>query len=82
MIPFESAQQVLVVQSGTALGSEQSPYVFLLDLDARPFEGQAVSLVDTLAWLEVAHTNIETVFENCLGPKARLLFEEEIPSME
>lgn len=82
MIPFESAQQVLVVQSGTALGNEQNSYVFLLDLDARPFEGQTVSLADTLDWLEVAHTNIGMVFESCLGTKARLLFEEKIPSTE
>lgn len=82
MIPFEAAQQVLVVQSGTASNSEEYPFVFLLDLDARPFEGQAVSLADALDWLEGAHTNIEIVFENCLGPKARLLFEEEMPSTE
>lgn len=82
MIPFEAAQQVLIVQSGTASSSEEYPFVFLLDLDARPLEGQGVPLTETLDWLEEAHTNIKMVFENCLGPKARLLFEEEIPLTE
>lgn len=78
VVPFEAEQQALVMQAGTAPTGEDANLVFLLDLDARPLEGQTVPLANTMSWLDKAHTNVETVFESCLGPKARLLFGEEI----
>lgn len=76
VIPFEAARQTLVVQAGTAQGSEEFPVVFMLDLEARPQEEQRVSLAEAMLWLEGAHANVETVFETCLGPRARALFGE------
>jgi len=70
---FNEANMVLVLQSGTGPGSEAFPVSFLLDLTMSP-PMQPVALDDALMWLEQAHANIETVFEECLGPKARELF--------
>jgi len=77
VIPFEGARQSLVVQAGTTRGDDDFPLVFMLDLEARHDEEETVSLAESIAWLEAAHTNVETVFEACIGPKARLLFGEE-----
>ncbi len=81
VVPFAETQQAIVMQAGTAPASEDSHLVFLLDLDARPLDGQTALLANMTSWLEDAHMNVETVFESCLGPKARLLFGEE-PSSE
>lgn len=70
---FNEANMVLVLQSGTGAGSETFPVSFLLDLTMSP-PMLPVALDDALTWLEQAHANIETVFEECLGPKARELF--------
>ncbi len=73
VIPFDDTQMTLVLQSGTVQGSPSAPVAFLLDLTMSPAL-QSVSLSSALSWLEQAHTSIETVFEECLGPKARNLF--------
>ena len=70
---FNDANMALVLQSGTGPGSEEFPVSFLLDLTMSP-PLQPVVLDDALTWLDQAHMNIESVFEECLGPKARELF--------
>lgn len=81
VIPFEAVQQSLIVQAGTTRGDNDFPLVFMLDLEARHDEEETVSLAEAMAWLEKAHLNVETVFESCVGPKARLLFGEEVESV-
>lgn len=73
-IPFDAAQTILVLQSGTLPASESFPFAFLLDLQMTPSPGPAVALNEVPTWLDQAHENIRTVFEQCLGPKARPLF--------
>ena len=73
VIPFDTTQMTLVLQSGTVQGSPAFPVSLLLDLTMSPTL-QSASLDDVLLWLEQAHMSIETVFEECLGPKARDLF--------
>lgn len=80
VIPFEEAQQSLIIQVGTTQGNDEFPVVFMLDIEARHDE-EAVSLAEANTWLEAAHLNVETVFESCVGPKARLLFGEEVESV-
>ena len=76
---FDEANMVLVLQSGTGPGSEAFPVSILLDLTMSPPVQmlppmQPIALDAALMWLEQAHTSIESVFEECLGPKARELF--------
>jgi uncharacterized protein (TIGR04255 family) len=73
-IPFKTASTVLALQSGTVIGSEKFPVAFLLDLEMSPVPDKTVILDKAQEWLEQAHINIEDVFEQCLGPKARDLF--------
>lgn len=71
---WEPAQGVLVLQSGNAQGDATSPIALLLDLALSAANASQITLEDAPAWLEKAHEGIETVFEECLGPKARELF--------
>lgn len=77
VIPFEEAQQLLIVQAGTTRVEDESSLVIMLDLEARQEEEKTLSLAESNAWLETAHSNVESAFEACIGPKARLLFGEE-----
>ncbi len=71
----------LVLQSGTAQSSQEFPIVILLDLEVSPADGQTVLLTEAANWLVQAHTRVEVMFEACLGPKARALFESSEDSI-
>lgn len=74
-IPLDSAPTTLILQSGTLPGDAASPVVFLLDLEISPPPQSPVALNAASEWIEQAHEHVDRIFEQCIGPKAKQLFE-------
>ncbi len=77
-IPFEEANGMLAIQSGSLHdGSPESQRLaFMLDLDFRTLRSQDLSLDEALFWVDRAHDEIERAFEACVTDKSRELFQE------
>ncbi len=75
-VPFEGANGVLALQTGSVQG-EEAAQAFLLDLDFATLKPQEVALDQAMVWVEQAHGIVENAFEECLTDKARELFKEE-----
>lgn len=75
-IPFEEEGGLLILQAGSIREEVQTDTAFLLDLDFSTLHAEAVSLDSAVEWLEKAHSAVERVFEACITPKARELFQE------
>ncbi len=50
----------------------------LLNLDFATYDASLVNFSNVMAWLQVAHDEIETVFLANITPRAREMFEEEL----
>jgi uncharacterized protein (TIGR04255 family) len=74
-VPFEDANGVLALQSGSVKG-EEAAQAFLLDLDFTSLKPQEVTLDKAMDWVERAHELVENAFEACITPRARELFKE------
>ncbi len=75
-IPFEDANGILVLQSGSIREEKQERISFLLDLDFITFQAETLALDSVIDWVERAHDKVEHTFETCITPKARNLFIE------
>lgn len=75
-IPFESANGVLVLQSGSVPREEQAGVALMLDLDFVTRQAETVTLDSAMAWVERAHDELESAFEACITDKARELLKE------
>lgn len=75
-IPFESANGLLVLQSGSIREDGQSRIAFLLDLDFISLQANTVALDSAMEWVEKAHHEVERTFEACITSKTRDLFME------
>ena len=75
-IPFDEANGLMILQSGSVKQEEQSNPSFLLDLDFITLDSKMVSLETAMEWVEVAHTEVENTFEACITSKMRELMME------
>jgi uncharacterized protein (TIGR04255 family) len=74
-VPFEDANGVLALQTGSVQG-EEAAQAFLLDLDFVTLKPQEVGLEEAMGWVDQAHGIVENAFEECITDKARELFKE------
>lgn len=76
-IPFEHANGMLLLQSGSIREEGQKGLIFLLDLDFVTLQPELVKLDSAMEWIERAHEQIENTFEECITPVTRRLLGEE-----
>lgn len=74
-IDFEDSRDALTLQIANAPRPDGDNAQFILDLDYFLVQPDAFALSETAKWLEVAHANLESVFEGCLKDPARALFQ-------
>lgn len=77
-LPFPAANGKLVLQSGTARAEDHQGISFMLDLDFRCPKPNEIALDNAIEWIELAHQEIENVFEACITDKSRELFQEGV----
>ncbi len=75
-IPFEQANGMLVLQSGTVRDEHRGGTVFMLDLDFFTLQADKLTLDSAMEWVENAHGQVERTFEACVTDKARALFKQ------
>lgn len=73
-IPFEQANSVLVLQSGTIRDEQWEGTAFMLDLDFFTLRVNKLTLDSVMEWVERAHNEVERAFESCITDKTRTLF--------
>ena len=76
IIPFENSQDHLKLQLTTTPSESAEVTPFIIDLDYFTAKPEKVSVRDALKWVEIAHSNIEIIFEGCITDKLREIFEE------
>jgi uncharacterized protein (TIGR04255 family) len=75
-IPFEQANGLLALHSGSARSEGQQNVAFLLDLDFITLQAELVKLDSAMEWAEKAHDEIEKTFEACITDETRKLLGE------
>ena len=77
-IPYQEAEGVLVLQSGSVPREQEQTgeYDFLLDLSFFSVLPQSRELASIPEWLTRGHDIVESMFENCITDKARESFSE------
>ena len=73
-IEFEDARDALTLQMFSNLRSQGPNVGVTLDLDYFLVRPDRFEIGATREWLEMAHANVESVFEGCLKDAARMLF--------
>lgn len=74
-IPFEQANGMLVLQSGSMRDEHTEGTAFMLDLDFFTLQADKLTLDSAMEWVENAHDEVERTFEACVTDKARKLFK-------
>jgi uncharacterized protein (TIGR04255 family) len=76
LLPFFGGRDVCTVQLINAVPEKKDSSAFILDLDYFLNQPQAISVNQTLDWIEKAHQQIEEVFEGCITQHLRETFQE------
>lgn len=76
-IPFEPANGMLILQSGSVRDASREGTAFMLDLDFFTLLADKVTLDSAIEWVERAHDEVERTFEECITDKTRALFIEK-----
>lgn len=73
-IPYEDDRDHMLVTIGSTAPEEAGVLSIVLDLDYILSKPERIALDGAEEWLDRAHASIETVFENCIKDKTRILF--------
>lgn len=81
-IPFVTPEGLMILQTGNIVvenpGEVQGVTGIMLDLDFGTITPRSAAVDEIMDWLEAAHSEIETTFENCITDQARATFGERI----
>jgi uncharacterized protein (TIGR04255 family) len=75
-IGYEQLRDMLKVLLVSVITSDPQKIGVSLDLDYFLIKPCAVSLTEVFNWMEVAHNNLESVFEACIKEKLRQMLQE------
>ena len=75
-IPYEDGRDRLLLTLASVIPEKPGILTILLDLDYIMAIPEKVSFDQAPAWIEKAHTIVETAFEACITDKCRNLFGE------
>ncbi len=75
-VPFEQANGLLILQTGSMQQEERAETAFMLDLDFVTLQADKVALDAAMDWVEQAHDHVERTFEACITDNTRELFKE------
>jgi uncharacterized protein (TIGR04255 family) len=75
-IPYSEGQDILSLQSASAIPHVLETIPVVLDLDYYLAVPGRVPLEDAFSWIETAHTRVEEAFEACITDRLRVMFEE------
>jgi len=76
LIPFSDGRDICKLQISDVIPDKDSNSSFLLDIDYYLNKPLAVPLSEVLEWMELAHQNIEEMFEACITDQLREFFGE------
>jgi len=76
IFPFHNERDLCKVDLRTALPEVKDSLSFLLSIDYFLAEPRSIPANKSVEWVEEAHTEIETLFEGCILPPLREIFEE------
>lgn len=76
LFTFHDARDLCKVELSTAMPEVKESMSFRLSIDYFLAEPRSVPVNKSMEWLEDAHTEIETLFEGCILPPLREIFEE------
>ena len=73
--PFHNERDLCKVELRTAMPEIKDSMSFLLSIDYFLAEPRSIPADKSVEWVEDAHTEIETLFEGCILPPLREIFE-------